>query len=336
MDKKINRFREFEHLPLNVIEDLEKVVLEEMEPLDLRETGESIGLPEDEIQEDLNYLSSTKDKINRTNELSLAIKKAKAELASKNSEYEINYYERMGHLFEGFLYTHLGDSKIFKDVILHKTSDFDDIKNGVDFIIEYKNPDDPKSYIALAMDASFSMSSYLIRKKMERSMQDIGNNKLSKVKYFQFDEDAEESKTGMPRVVVGVDEERTKSLLQRWHSEEKTDVDVNFSEDPVWTTVALQIKEQLKMFVDEASYHNRPELVSICKKYLRALEVSLRLNSDLVKKHNDILSKDGTSIAINGFCEYTKNERSKTVAMHQESANARRDDELFESIFSNR
>lgn len=62
------------------------------------------------------------------------------------------------------------------------------------------------------MDASFSMSPSLISKKIDRSVSDINKGILSRVKYFEFEEGAMESKTGMPRVVVGVEEDKVRNL----------------------------------------------------------------------------------------------------------------------------
>ena len=137
----------------------------------------------------------------------------------------------------------------------------------------------------------------------------------------------------MPRVVVGTDEDRTRSLLQRWHSEKSMGMEVSFEEDPVWTIMALQIKEQLKMFIEEANYHKQPQLASICAKYLKALEISLRVNSELVDRHVSLMSRDMTSIAIKGFCSKTDIERSASSDLHKESENMRRDDEMYKSVF---
>lgn len=294
-----------------VLLNLESLTKMQMFSLDEEEVGESLGFSEEEIDKDLKEVESIKLKIKTQNDLSVAIKEKYKELNDDNRKEVLNYYERMGALFEGFLYTHIGESKIFKYVILHKTSEFDDIKNGVDFVAEYQNPDNPKSYIALAMDASFSMSPALINKKIERSLTDINKGKLSSVKYFEFEEDAPEASLGMPRVVVGTDEDKTRSLLMRWHTKEKDKISsVDFSEDYVWSLIALQINEQLGVFIEQARSRNQNSLADICQKYQRALQFSIAKNRELIEGHKKQLEIDGVSRAITTSCENIKREQA--------------------------
>lgn len=312
------------------LSNLEILVKEEVEQIDPEDVAESIGISDEEVKKDQEYLRTTKDKINRSNELAKAIKEKRLELSGSENKEILNYYERLGHVFEGFLYTHIGESKIFKDVILHKTAEYDDVKNGVDFVAEYKNPNDPSSYVALAMDASFSMSPTLIGKKMDRSLLDIKHQHLSEVKYFQFDESASEAKLGIPRVVVGTDEDRVRALLQSWDLNASSAKQItSFEENPVWTIMALQIVEQLKMFIQEAESHGQTQLASVCGVYLKALELSIRLNKDLVDKHQSLILKDGTSIAIKSFCERSELDRRASKRLAAESAQARKDDAEF-------
>lgn len=315
-------------LPEETLAGIESLITKNMEPLDPEDIGESMGVTPEEIAADMEYVRTTGERIQRSNELAQAIAERQKELG-ENPRTISRYYERFGHAFEGFLYTNISESKIFRDVILHKTSTFDDLKNGVDFVAEYQNPDDPKTYIALAMDASFSMSQALIDKKIDRSLKDIGSRKLSTVKYFQYEEGSPEAKLGMPRVVVGTDEDRARSLLQRWYTKETTDIPVSFEDDPVWTLMALQINEQLKMFTAEASAHGQKELMAICGKYQRALEVSLRLHKDLVEKHQLVMAADGTSQVIKNYCTKIARELVKSQTLHKEALQARRDDESY-------
>ncbi|MCC7469601.1 MAG: hypothetical protein IT284_00440, partial [Bacteroidetes bacterium] len=178
--------------------------------------------------------------------------------------------------------------------------------------------------------ASLSMSTSLIDKKIERSLKDISHQQLSKVKYFQFEKDSPEAKLGMPRVVVGTDEDRVRQLLSRWNTKETIkDVEVSFEDDPVWTLMALQINEQLQLFINQAKSHNQTELANVCEKYQRSLEVSLRVNKDLVEKHRILMAQDGTSKAIKSYCEKITKEGLTSKSIHNESEQSRRDDEIF-------
>lgn len=291
----------------NTLRALEAIISKKMLPLDEEEVGENLGFSEDEIKQDLAEIKNIKSNINKENNLKSAIKERHKELNDDQRKEVVNYYQRMGLLFEGFLYSNISESKIFQDVILHKTSEFDDIKNGVDFVAEYQNPDNPKSYIALAMDASFSMDPSSINKKIDRSMTSINKGKFSFVKYFEFEEGSPEKSLGMPRVVVGAEEDKARSLLSRWHTREVDKVGgADFSEDPVWSLMALQINEQLKVFIDQAKSRNQNDLAEICQKYQRALQFSISKNRELIEKHKNQLETDGVSRAISSYCENSK------------------------------
>lgn len=294
------------------LKGLELIINKEMLPLDEEEVGENLGFSSDEISEDLSSIREIKINIKRENERSVVRKLIIKELKDDDRKEVLDYYERMGHVFEGFLYSNISESKIFKDVILHKTSEFDDIKNGVDFVAEYQNPDNPRSYIALAMDASFSMAPDKISKKIDRSIDGINKGRLSQVKYFEFEEGSLEKSLGMPRVVVGVEEDTARSLLSRWHTREVDKIgSVDFSEDSVWSLMALQINEQLKVFIDQAKSRNQKDLVEICQKYQRALQFSITKNRELIDRHKNKIDIDGVSRAIYSHCENLKKYQAK-------------------------
>ena len=287
-----------------VLSNLEQIVAEEMEPIDLEDVAERLGISIEEVLDDKKYAEEMRARMQRQDEVRSGIKALKLELDGIKNNRILDYKERLGQVFEGFLYKHIGESRIFKNVILHKTTEYDDIRNGVDFVAEYENPDRPSSYIGLAMDASFSRHELVVAKKINRSLEDIKNNTLSKVKYFQFDSESQESDFGIPRVMVGTDESHVKALLEKWdineNAEEKV---VSFEENPVWTIMALQIVEQLKMFIKEAESHGQEKIVSICRTYLIGLEKSLRDNKDLVSKHEWLAEQDKTHVLIKKFCD---------------------------------
>ncbi len=287
-----------------VLSNLERVVSEEMEPIDPEDVAESLGISSEEVELDKKYVEETKAGIEHGNDLNKGIKALKLELDGIESKRILDYKERLGEVFEGFLYKHIGESRIFKNVILHKTAEYDDLRNGVDFVAEYENPNKPSSYIGLAMDASFSSFEPIVAKKIQRSLGDIQNNTLSEVKYFQFDADSEEGNLGIPRVIVGTDEKHVKALLEKWDLNEKAEEKVvSFEENPVWTIMALQIVDQLKMFIGESEAHGQEKISNICRIYLAGLEKSLRDNKDLVSNHEWLADQDKTHVLIKKFCD---------------------------------
>lgn len=88
------------------------------------------------------------------------------------------------------------------EVIMAKTSRFDDVANGVDLVAEFAGEDETVERTGLAIDASFSQD---LGGKFARIKQAIDRGKMSEVKYFQskYDPEFRGRLKNLPRVVIG-------------------------------------------------------------------------------------------------------------------------------------
>lgn len=138
---------------------------------------------------------------------------------------EKNYFEREGAGATGL---HYG---VMEGIELHDwlgpnasvvfTSKYDDIKNGVDLLVQFT--DENGEIIYLAIDVTANDDSAKLTQKLQRSIEDVKRGKLSKVKYFAPPQSAEaykiESKKAginVPRAVIGTNTENTQKMIEKF------------------------------------------------------------------------------------------------------------------------
>ena len=89
-----------------------------------------------------------------------------------------------------------------------KTSEFDDIRNGVDMVLEIGSKNSSLGHLGMGVDVSFSLN---LQKKFQRIKDDIDNfdgdrHRLGVVKYFQSQAAGMRGElSGLPRVVAAYD-----------------------------------------------------------------------------------------------------------------------------------
>jgi hypothetical protein len=95
------------------------------------------------------------------------------------------------------------------------TKEKDDLENGVDAVLEHIQ-DEEKRHIGLALDITFNTTGKLVSDKLQGIEQEVRRGVLGTVKYIET-----ENGVGLdhiPRLVVGVDQDRVDSLLKLWFS----------------------------------------------------------------------------------------------------------------------
>jgi len=119
---------------------------------------------------------------------------------------------KLATVFEGIMFEHGELSDWFgPDVETKKTSRYDDIRNGVDTVIEFADEEkNPMSHLALAVDVTFSSNT---QDKFDRIRREIESDELAQVKYF--DSRSREPLLA-PRFVVGADPRTVKELGELW------------------------------------------------------------------------------------------------------------------------
>lgn len=232
---------------------------------------------EQNVKQDLEYVAEMERyfKASASNEIAPGLTEGDVKRLSERVEYEVIRGINVGQWFEG--------------VGAYKTSDFDDIANGVDVVLEMQENGN-YGHLGMGVDITFSHN---IDKKFQRIKNEIDNfdgdkNRLARVKYFDSAHTGIRGElNSLARAVIAIDLPMLKDMTTI------KDADSLNSHISKHVTL-LEIQHQLSIFLNYAKSKN-PAAV---KPIERA--------SSFV---NILVEKLGSENRVNQS-EYTKNRRA--------------------------
>lgn len=204
--------------------------------------------------------------------------------------------QKLGLIFEVIIHEQAELNEwLGANVSTRKASDFDDIRNGVDSIAEFKH-DIGSSHLALAIDVTRGNPA----KKMERIKEEIDNEQLSEVKYFESsDETFKGSLKKVPRVVIGADRESILKLAEQWTKNDRKGLAVNSMQ----LQILDEIKAQLETFMAYAENKGKRDIAKIYRGQLSLINEIRRGKEKLYKTP--------------GMQDYKKNDRVYEALLRQ-------------------
>lgn len=140
----------------------------------------------------------------------------------------------------------LGDS-----AAIRKTSEYDDIVNGVDSLVEFSEDEGARfDFAALAFDVT---SRQELSDKMQRLKQEIMDGRLAEIKYYEdADGDTQATLKNIPRLILSVNPEQIEKLMQQYGSDDRKDRNELY-QDPIRLQILAQIRIQLETYRHYAS-----------------------------------------------------------------------------------
>lgn len=148
-----------------------------------------------EVEEDLAYVERVRQDI-----------EAKGE--DENKKY--------ADVLEGLAFYGINNAGWFgADSRVRQTSPYDDYKNGIDLIAEFKDGGVYAHQTGLAIDATFG-NEQVIAEKIKRIETDIQKGTLSRVKYFET-ENYKGMLENVPRVIVGISRAHVAEMARLWN-----------------------------------------------------------------------------------------------------------------------
>ncbi|MFA6364829.1 MAG: hypothetical protein WCW78_00305 [Candidatus Paceibacterota bacterium] len=206
----------------------------------------------------------------------LYVEKMEAEFERGHSS-ETREVQKLATIFEAIVHDNADMSEWFgSGAEAIKPPRFDDIKNGVDTIVEIQEDERSASHLGLAIDATFSQD---MEKKFTRIRKEIDGGQLAKVKYFQSEHLSIRGElSNLPRVIIGVDAKTIKELNELWLEGKKREL----GKHPVQFQILEEIIMQLEGFRRYAEERNQKELAIIYGS-TRSLIADI-----LSKKHHEI------------------------------------------------
>ncbi len=217
------------------------------------------------------------------------------------AKFEHDEIKRVAEVFEAMVYQHTELSDwLGPNAETIRPSEFDDIINGIDLIVEFNNEDFTK-HLALGVDVTFG--SHTIGKKMERIKTEITSDELATVKYFES-HGFKGSLKQVPRVVIGLEKNTIISLAALWMRNQNAELGDHFAKD----VIMREITQQLQTFLKYAIAIKSEKAV---RSYTQALAI-LKSTSDVASPERVIHSKE--------HAEEIKNDRVfKDILNHLES-----------------
>lgn len=185
--------------------------------------------------------------------------------------------------FEVILHEQIGKNKwLGENAFSVKTSEYDDIRNGVDNVIEFLTGPSAVSHLALGIDITFGSH---IAKKFERIKNEIDKGSLTQVKYFVSPTQHFRGELRkIPRVVVGADIDSVNGLITLWLNEDNALLERH----PVQLKILDEMKMQLEVFREYAKQRN-PELFPVFQQRINFIDSLIEQKRDL---RNELVSSE--------------------------------------------
>jgi len=188
-----------------------------------------------------------------------------AYVKKREEEFEISLSDadrqqrKLAAVFEAILHEHGEQSNWFGEAaVTIKTSRFDDIVNGVDEIVEFEEKATSPSYLALAVDATYST---FPDHKLIKIKEEINKGELAQIKYAVAENTGFRGELNkVPRVVIGVSSRTVNELAELWLSKDNKVL----ANHPVQMQILEEVLMQAKAFAKYAENIGQPE---IARKY---------------------------------------------------------------------
>jgi hypothetical protein len=186
---------------------------------------------------------------------------------------------QLAAVFEAIIYEHGELSDWFgPSAFMIKPSRYDDIKNGVDEVVEFQIDEYSASHLALAIDVTFS---HEMQNKFERIKKENDTGKLTKVKYFNSDHlNIRGELSRVPRVVVGAEARTVKELGELWMEEKNKEL----GKHSIQFQILKEILMQAKVFSRYANQKGKSEIAGIYDKMAIIVE---QIYKDKLKEQNN-------------------------------------------------
>lgn len=188
-----------------------------------------------------------------------------AEVERLKERFETDDTKKAADILEGIIYQHGELSDWFGPTAeTIKTSEYDDIKNGCDLVLEFTEDDRAASHLALAVDVTFGNN--IVKEKLERIKKEIDADTLRDIKYFESENHSfRGSLQKVPRVVIGVETETVSELSAAWVRGDNTYI----GKSQAQYTLLEEMKIQLETFTE---YAEREGHEDVARQYRRALK----------------------------------------------------------------
>ncbi len=244
---------------------------------------------------------------------SLALRKAEFAEKTQQSEtsHDLEKMKKVATITERALVHGVSNLDWFgKDISVEPVSEFDDVKRGVDDMLEIRKEDDESSFMGLGIDVTFrGLYSEQYKKKFFTLLHSIRSGYKTKVKYFKNHKGELMKEFAVPKMILYFDVADVKNLVRMMKHVDDESMKEKFQNSPQKFSVMNQIIVQCqKLSAFAADSEN-----SIFRKYTEVVDSIKELgwkNEDiknmLAVQHDDNASRQIDSL-IKEFLETEQN-----------------------------
>ena len=187
------------------------------------------------------------------------------------------------------------------------TSKPDDYLRGIDAVVEFTNEQtDKKDHVGFALDIAHVSSYGILEHKLNSAWKEVASGNLSEVKYF---EDSDENKTSLKlsRVVVNVDKETVRDLIDLYSKKKKEELAKHKFQYNLILQVKMQLEAQYKFVSTYADIQDPTNRYNIATKEigfaLKYINDIYELKKDEIEKHRKEIEADPGFRQIKEFYE---------------------------------
>ncbi len=132
-----------------------------------------------------------------------------------------------------------------------KTTDFDDLRNGLDLILSFPSKADANERQHLGIDVTFSQ--FKLAKKLSRGYDEVCNGELATVKYYACEDTGERGAIQVPRITLAITREHVTELAGLWMNNKNQEL----GNHAVKEIFLKEMEAQLLYFMGGAVKHNQ-------------------------------------------------------------------------------
>lgn len=167
----------------------------------------------------------------------------------------------------------------FKDVKSIMTSDFDDLRVGIDAVLKHKDG----GYLGAAFDFTVSSQEAIIEKKLIREWErNIKTGKIPTIKYFEDPDTHQKGSLLVPKFIIGASKKDVEGLATAY-LEDNNELLENH---PFKYLILQQIEEQLQTVLDYYETNDLPNLSFAKKKYEQIQSLLRGMKKDIHADEN--------------------------------------------------
>lgn len=185
-------------------------------------------------------------------------------------------------VFEALIARNVTESMWFGgNAVMVHASKYDDYVNGVDGVLHVKDSTSHNNFLALGIDASFSLGR--VEGKIRKVLEEIREGHMARIKYFSLPGAFKGELSSVPRIVMGAEASTVLQMSEQWMAGNET----GFKNHWMQYQLLESSIDQCRAFADYARSQGKTEIEASYKSLSSKFESIARLRAKLITDSGD-------------------------------------------------